>query len=147
MLSKLIESFNEEKSKFQSKIKEAFKEEIKKLVFPDRIKSIGWTQYTPYFNDGDSCEFSVNCDYLYVNDEREDDDEDNFLSKYIYEVVNGKYERVPNPNYDKECGEFVDKFSTLIGQIPNEVMLDMFGDHVIVTYSGGNFKVSEYSHD
>ena len=26
------------------------------------IESISWTQYTPYFNDGDSCEFRVNTD-------------------------------------------------------------------------------------
>lgn len=27
------------------------------------IKSFSWTQYTPYFNDGDTCEFSANTDY------------------------------------------------------------------------------------
>lgn len=145
MLSKLIESFNEEKQKFQSKIQEAFKEELKQLVFPDKIKSIGWTQYTPYFNDGDSCEFSVNADYLYINEEHEEDID--FISESSYEVVNGQYKSVPNPNYDEECANFAEKFGQIIDQVPCEVMLDMFGDHVIVHYSGGKFKVNDYSHD
>lgn len=145
MLSKLIESFNEQKKEFHSKIKVAFKKELKTLVFPDKIKSIGWTQYTPYFNDGDSCEFSVNSDYLSINGDREDDID--FISKTNYENVNGRYMEIPNPNYAKECGDFADRFASIIGQMPSEVMMDMFGDHVLVTYSGGEFKVSDYSHD
>lgn len=145
MLSKLIENFNEQKKEFQTKIKKAFKEELKTLVFPDKIKSIEWTQYTPYFNDGDNCEFSVNSDYLSINGDREDDVD--FISKTNYEKVNGQYMEVPNPNYDKECADFVNRFSNIIGQMPNEVMLNMFGDHVSVTYSDGKFTVSDCRHD
>ena len=32
------------------------------------IKTIGWTQYTPYFNDGDTCHFSVHTDNIIIND-------------------------------------------------------------------------------
>ena len=28
-----------------------------------RIQAISWTQYTPYFNDGDSCTFSAHTSY------------------------------------------------------------------------------------
>lgn len=31
------------------------------------LESIEWTQYTPYFNDGDSCVFSVNDQYFVFN--------------------------------------------------------------------------------
>lgn len=46
-----------------------------------RLKSISWRQYTPYFNDGDSCEFSANVSDLDVNgygdyNEPEDDDQE-----------------------------------------------------------------------
>ena len=35
------------------------------------VESVSWTQYTPYFNDGDACEFSVN-EVHYVLDGDED---------------------------------------------------------------------------
>lgn len=38
------------------------------------FNSFAWTQYTPYWNDGDSCEFSAHTDYLYINDEEEESD-------------------------------------------------------------------------
>jgi len=38
---------------------------------PD-FNSFAWTQYTPYFNDGDSCDFSAHTDYIYINDEEEE---------------------------------------------------------------------------
>jgi predicted translin family RNA/ssDNA-binding protein len=38
------------------------------------FKSFSWTQYTPYFNDGDSCEFSAHTDYVYIDDEDEESD-------------------------------------------------------------------------
>lgn len=30
-----------------------------KSIIPEDFESISWTQYTPYFNDGESCEFGV----------------------------------------------------------------------------------------
>ena len=42
-------------------MKEAFREFLEKY---DNVDNIFWTQYTPYFNDGEACEFSVNDVYL-----------------------------------------------------------------------------------
>lgn len=148
MLSKLIKKFNQEKENFQEKIKVAFKEELNSLTFPDRINSVGWTQYTPYFNDGGACEFSVYSDYLYINgtNNEEEDDED-FYSETIYTQVNGKYVRIPNPNYDKECGDFIKNVQNAVSQIPEEMMKDMFGDHVQVSFTRAGFEVEDYEHD
>ena len=44
-------------TKFKNAL-ELFSKDFFKLV--PLVKRIEWTQYTPYFNDGDSCEFSVN---------------------------------------------------------------------------------------
>jgi hypothetical protein len=38
------------------------------------FNSFSWTQYTPYWNDGDSCEFSAYTDLLYIDDEEEESD-------------------------------------------------------------------------
>lgn len=35
------------------------------------LDSFGWTQYTPYFNDGDACVFGVNSSYPFLNGEEQ----------------------------------------------------------------------------
>lgn len=55
-----------------------FKTSCKKIFEnnPD-FNSFSWTQYTPYWNDGDSCEFSAHTDYVYIDDEEEESDTHN----------------------------------------------------------------------
>src|SRR5689334_3768923 len=50
----------------------AFQEGTAKLfeLFP-AMESFGWTQYTPYFNDGEECVFSANTEYPTINGEKE----------------------------------------------------------------------------
>jgi len=45
---------------------EAFFAEAVKSIFEEFpcVDSFSWTQYTPYFNDGDTCNFSAHTDYF-----------------------------------------------------------------------------------
>ena len=100
---------------------EAFSEAYAPLFnqYPE-VESVSWTQYTPYFNDGDSCTFSVR--ELRINGEEEWDANESMeaLFKIFKEVHNQD----------------------------NEIFLQCFGDHVEVTITrDGNVDVSEYSHD
>jgi hypothetical protein len=52
---------------FKLSCKEIFKNN------PD-FTSFAWTQYSPHWNDGDSCEFSAHTDYIYINDDSEESD-------------------------------------------------------------------------
>jgi len=59
------EDFREESAKAINVILQKGKDLLKKglnVIFEEypNIDSISWNQYTPYFNDGDPCEFSVN---------------------------------------------------------------------------------------
>ena len=82
---KLIEKVKSVVSKIQE-MKEKLIEEIRpnffeivKPVFDENenLKSISWTQFTPYFNDGDPCQFSTNFDYdLRLNKKDEYDSEE-----------------------------------------------------------------------
>jgi hypothetical protein len=49
-------------------MKEAFREFFEKY---DVVDNVFWTQYTPYFNDGESCEFSVGDVYLVLKDDED----------------------------------------------------------------------------
>ena len=60
-LKEKIESLNNE---LRTQFKAALKQETDKIFnkYPD-LEAITWTQYTPYFNDGEPCEFSAHLDY------------------------------------------------------------------------------------
>lgn len=94
-----------------------FKTDLPKLFqdFPT-LESISWTQYTPYFMDGDPCEFGVNidCDCIRIN------------GVYGYD----------KSDEDLEFHEKVfDQFIKIIEDVTNDVFLQLFGDHAQVTIS------------
>jgi hypothetical protein len=96
------------------------------------VKAIGWTQYTPYFNDGEPCVFSVND--LYVCDET-----CNIDSYDIYswnEVWRGGDDKYP-------------LIAEVAGILQNaeDILLMMFGDHVKVVATPNGIDVEEYDHE
>lgn len=109
--------------KGSGKIKDFFKEFIGK--FPKEVESIGFVCYTPYFNDGDTCEFSVDST-LRINGEWADDSE---LEVEINEDLRQEFESV-------------------VGNIPDSLALELFGDHCEVVISrDGTWKTEEYEHE
>ena len=62
-------------------------------------------------------------------------------------MIFSNYTKVPNPNYDKECGDFIKDIQRLVSQVPKEMMKDMFGDHVQVNFTRSGFEVEDYEHD
>ena len=102
------------------------------------VESIGWTQYTPYFNDGDECIFSVYTE--------EDNIKVNGLSQwdmYNYE------EDFKEKNITVEMvDEVAVKASNILSILEDEDMKYMFGDHVEVSISrDGTVTTEHYDHD
>lgn len=62
------------KDKSKVLMKEMFAAFFKK--YENVVHNIFWTQYTPYFNDGEACEFSVHEAFLTLSSDHEDDDYD-----------------------------------------------------------------------
>lgn len=62
------------KEKSKVLMKEMFASFFKK--YETTVECIFWTQYTPYFNDGEACEFGVNDSHIIMKDRDEDEDED-----------------------------------------------------------------------
>lgn len=114
------------KSEMLEESKKLFKEVSAEIFtkFPE-VESFAWHQYTPYFNDGDTCEFSVHCDdySIVINEIGEaDDDFDSF---------------------EKEREEISD----FLSQINEEAMEEMFGDHVEIVVDRKGVEVNDYDHD
>ncbi len=88
--------------------------------FPD-IKNFSWTQYTPYFNDGEPCNFSVHTYNIEINE---------------------------NWNLEDKYSKAVSLIENALTTIDEDTMMRLFGDHVKVTvHWDGNIEINEYAHD
>lgn len=117
-----LDRLKKEYSKTASEVlQQGFKDIFEK--YPE-VETISWTQYTPYFNDGDVCEFNVHSDV----------------------EINGKSE------WDLEEGEKASPAyqdaSDLLTAIDEYVFEHIYGDHVKVTiHRDGKADVDEYEHE
>lgn len=124
------------------------------------IVEFGWRQYTPYFNDGDPCEFGV--DGLWVKTtaeaELEEAGEADFgpwdldvdyhpsLGKLKWNSETYKYEEYEGPDVDR-----YNRIQALARAIQSgayeNALLEAFGDHAEVTIRKSDIQVEFYSHE
>lgn len=135
----LTSELKELKTRMVERGKEVFKDEAAKIFENDSaLESFSWTQYTPYFNDGEPCEFSVH-DYLTITFSDDIQVEDWSASEWSRNYYKDKY--------SVEALDTADAAHELVTSIPEEVMEDLFGDHVKVTVYRDKIEVDEYDHD
>jgi hypothetical protein len=95
-----------------------------------RLAAVRWAQYTPHFNDGDACEFSIYDAYVRLEGEDADDHEYDWRSS----ADDGRAEQ--------------EAASALVQGAPERAMLAAFGDHAEITATrDGTFDVEGYDHD
>lgn len=103
------------------------------------LKSFGWQQYTPYFNDGDACVFSAHTDSPLVNACRYDI----LLDKaYPYD----EYER-DDESTEEEVDSMVIAVVNFLEKFPEEVLLEEFGDHAEIQVRPSSIEVFACCHD
>lgn len=170
-----LAAFEEKKKAMLSELQAQFPAMFTELFKQaPKLKSFGWTQYTPYFNDGDTCEFGVNFDYPYINGVSEDYDEEGDISIKMHayktlateedvrindEVAEKSYSWYKgkqigdnglcyNEKYDAAAADIVNQIKDVLHSIPEDFFKDMFGDHCKVTlYADGKIDVEGYDHD
>ena len=140
--------------------------EIFKVFFDSypEIKEIRWKQFTPYFNDGDTCTFSVHEKYFIAKEYNPNDDLDKYEPFELYEkpsnwVINmaHKYpdykktvdlwdENCQNPRF-VEIAEAVANFKAFLDSVEEDIYYDIFGDHIEIVASSSGFDVEDYDHD
>lgn len=122
-------------------------------AYPNLV-SFSWTQYTPYFNDGDECVFSVHAEYgTTLKFEGESDDEDEEDDGETFSSYNAKYAdpSVELPSYYADVPRW--KFNvggdvaSLIGGVDDDTMKALFGDHVRVTVTREGIDTEYHEHD
>jgi hypothetical protein len=119
-----------------------------------KVESFGWNQYTPYFNDGDTCVFSANTDYIIVNGEYADDaewsSEKNVTNWGTYnrekKVYEGRVE-VLNENYDRDLDIASTEIRNFLATFDDDFFYNSFGDHTEITVTKEGIEVDDYDHD
>jgi hypothetical protein len=118
--------------------------------FPDAL-AIRWTQYTPYFNDGDACifgigNFSIKVKGIAGDSEEEEDSE--FLDDWQLEK---KWNPVTESHEKRDIdNKLVKGFKKLYSDMQGveEALQFAFGDHVKVTVTpDGKVEIDDYEHD
>ncbi|MFD5069158.1 hypothetical protein ACFWNC_14685 [Streptomyces sp. NPDC058369] len=137
------------------------------LLDDPTIVEFGWTQYTPYFNDGDTCEFSVHGLWVKTTAEAEGavdeygDEyevwdlevdyhpslgkvEGHWEGEWPYRVfVKDSYEGPDEDRYNR-CHDLDRALQS--GEFETE-LLNNFGDHAQITVRKNGIEVDSYSHD
>lgn len=109
-------------------------------AFPS-IKTVHWAQYTPYFNDGDECYFTLGSiefntkEYDGIEDEDFDEGESFSVSKY------GNNNAIDSDLY-RACIAVTDVLQNMGDQLEN--LLD---NHVQVFVTRRGIDVEEYEHE
>jgi hypothetical protein len=137
---------------------------IRAVLDDPTMKAFGWQQYTPYFNDGDPCTFSVNSPWFLTVADPDPDDVEDF---YTYEVDYGSHPSLGERDNRYE-GSYSDRklvssvytgpdearydrvralSAAINGGAFEDVLLEAFGDHAEVRVTAQGITVDTYSHD
>jgi hypothetical protein len=158
-LNSLIASHQQKIEELQKQMVDDFnaliKDEAKSFFekYPE-VRAIAWTQYTPYFNDGDPCEFSVGDPHIILYEE-EDNEELEDISPYdghsayaIKSIVKDTQEQREKNGVGWITPVFYQHFIEFTQFTKNvDLMERVFGDHATVYLTRDGSTVCEYNHD
>lgn len=105
-----------------------------------KLESWKWSQYTPYFNDGDTCEFGVHKDVNICFNGKEFED----VSDWTF---NSENEWAKEAKAEQGLKEAAADISELMKALDDEDFKQMFGDHMEVTMTKDGAKAEGYEHE
>jgi hypothetical protein len=109
---------------------------------PD-ARGFRWSQYTPFFNDGDPCTFSSDHEYgeiLLIDPAADPDDEPEFVT-----IEDAGWIECDTPEH-RRLNEINDEFRRHFPDLRDDDMESLFGDHVRVTIYPDRVATEEYDH-
>lgn len=157
-IEETIKDFTELYENLTSQLKQKGTEKLKavfKLFWEKNpeVKTISWTQYAPYFNDGDACIFGVNEIYFSNSEDPDQVDQDDFDEESgVWNASAWSFGWWVKENPDLKIPIDIDNANNLGNFLQSNAMKDimemMFGsdNRVIATRDG--FKTEVYNdHD
>lgn len=157
---------DEPQKPFQSSVEQLtaaeFLAEIDRVLAAPGVSGLIWEQYTPYFNDGDPCEFSLHEVRLLIDgyDEEKHGEPEYGTGVSAYDTFSWR-SNAPYPKHDKSNWDEVEwyDFGETTGREIRALLQDLntsgwesvaqenFGDHAQVTATADGFNVEFYEHD
>jgi hypothetical protein len=142
---KVFQELAKAREEYQAKIGaagESAVQEAAQTVFEahPEIQRIQWTQYTPYFNDGEPCVFNVHDVEFYGAGETSklvDEDDDNYGDEI--QVAEGWGDD------RKVLLKVASEFSKLVDD--NQDLMEILGEGKVVIERGKKLRVEDYDHD
>ncbi len=152
--------------------KEVFSESAKELFekFP-KLDWFEWTQYTPYFNDGDECTFSVNAEdnQVWINGlecenggfyfsttkwSKDSSGKSSYIDKTDEEILSEEFNSDEGTTFrdlDMTVSEIVKlkhAIPAFVQSFDEDYLKEAFGDHTSVKmHRDGTVENDEYEHD
>lgn len=150
----LIERYEAARAALMAEGKEAIEKEFQAIFerHPE-LTVIKWSQYTPYFNDGEECVFSVN-DFTISN--APDVENVTAYGDYEGEEEEGEEEEGDTPVFvasrwddrsEKQYADVWELESFAQSEIGQDLFRDIFDNHVVVIVTRDGIDVEEYDHD
>jgi hypothetical protein len=147
-LTRLIKDFEESQAAFQKQAQKAFKESMKSFFIDNpEIKVIKWKQFSPYFNDGEECTFSVGMPMFSNAPNVEDLEHDEYVGEEEGIWCYGEDCYGEEPPQDARLIAAMDAFEAIQQSNAFETIAEtMFGNHSEIVITAEGIKVEDYSH-
>ncbi|MFI7642434.1 hypothetical protein [Nonomuraea sp. NPDC049400] len=129
---------------------------LQAVVNDPYVAEFGWTQYTPYFNDGDPCTFGVRGEVWFRTVEDADVDDTYELELNNHPTLGirrwnrdaRRYDEIRLSPEKREVYDRCDALNTALeGGEFLDVLLEAFGDHAEITVKKDAIQVEFYQHD
>jgi hypothetical protein len=144
-MDEVVSNFN----KLAEGLQKTMREEIKKVFtsffeeFP-QVKTIHWTQYTPYFSDGDECIFRLGDLWFTTTEHTELNEREHAYGEGDDGQINDWGKKIE----DQKLNSAIKTMSSLLNSdVMEGVMKATYGDHVWVKVHKGGADVEDYEHD
>lgn len=118
------------------------------------LVEFSWSQYTPYWNDGEPCTFSANTSYPSVTISAEDGNkvkyDENMGEMVIFDKEDDEieYAEEDHDKYEKEIEKVSTQVTDFLEKFGDSDMEVMFGDHVeVIVKRGGIVDTEQYDHE
>ena len=124
-------------TELKAKSQDMFREGVEEIFnkYPE-LESFAWRQYTPYFNDGENCYFGVHVSTW----------GDNNVDGISINGSSFWWPQAGQP-LSEELTQAAVETAKLINTFDENVLMDIFGDHVTVTVHKDRVETEYYDHE
>ena len=119
--------------------------------YPNLV-SFSWTQYAPYFNDGEACTFGVNADDIPAEFTEDSGDIIDFYDRDSgekYNYTTKSYAKTGDADINYDAHKYVSEFvSEVVYSIPSDILENTYGSDNRITVTRSGIESDDYcEHD